>query len=54
MSKYQETTSIVEVSRVFGRGKTQIPSDIRKILGVKDGTKLVWKLEGGKIVVELA
>ena len=53
-SKYQQTESTVDVSKVFGRGKTQIPADVRRILGLKDGTKIVWKLEGGKIVVELA
>lgn len=54
MSKYQETTSIIAVSRVFGRGKTQIPSDIRKIMLLKDGSRVVWKIEDGKIVVENA
>jgi len=54
MSKYQKTDSTVDVSRVFGRGKTVIPSDVRKLLGLKDGDKIVWKLDNGKIVVEVA
>lgn len=53
-SKYQPTESIVDVSKVFGRGKTQIPSDVRKTLGLKDGDKIVWKLENGKMTVALA
>lgn len=53
-SKYQPTESIVDVSKVFGRGKTQIPADVRKMLGLKDGDKIVWKLENGKVVVEVA
>lgn len=54
MSKYQATESTVDVSRVFDRGKTQIPSDVRKILGLKDGNKIVWKLWNGRMVVEVA
>jgi len=54
MSKYQQTESTVDVSKVFGRGKTQVPSDVRKLLGLKDGDKIVWKLENGKVVVEVA
>jgi len=54
MSKYQATESIIDVSKVFDRGKTQIPSDVRKILGLKDGDKIVWKLENGKMTVVLA
>jgi len=53
-SKYQQTESTVDVSRVFGRGKTQIPADVRRFLGLKDGTKIVWKLENGKITVGVA
>lgn len=53
-SKYQATESTIDVSKVFGRGKTQIPSDVRKILGLKDGSKIVWKLENGKMTVGLA
>ena len=54
MSKYQATESTIDVSRVFDRGKTQIPADVRRIMGLKDGTKIVWKLENGKITVAVA
>lgn len=53
-SKYQQTESTIDVSRVFGRGKTQIPVDVRRMLGLKDGTKIVWKLENGKVTVTVA
>ncbi len=53
MSKYQQSTAIIDVSKVFDRGKTQIPSDVRKIMGIKDGSKIVWKVENGKMFVEL-
>lgn len=54
MAKYQATESTIDVSKVFDRGKTQIPVDVRKMLGLKDGDKLVWKLDNGRIVVEVA
>jgi bifunctional DNA-binding transcriptional regulator/antitoxin component of YhaV-PrlF toxin-antitoxin module len=54
MSKYQATERTIDISKVFDRGKTQIPSDVRKIMSLKDGDKIVWKLENGKIVVEVA
>jgi len=30
------------VSRVFGRGKCSIPRDVREMLGVSDGDKILW------------
>lgn len=55
MSKYQETTKrLVDVSRVYQRGKTQVPSLIRKMLGVKDGDRISWFSEQGKIIIERA
>ncbi len=54
MAKYQATESTIDVSKVFDRGKTQIPSDVRKLLVLKDGDKIVWKLENGRVFVEVA
>ena len=54
MAKYQATESTIDVSKVFDRGKTQIPSDVRKLLVLKDGVKIVWKLENGRVFVEVA
>jgi len=48
------TEQIIAISKVFQKGKVQVPSDVRKMLGIKDGTKLVWKLKEGKIFVEAA
>ena len=33
---------VVQVSVLFQKGKTQVPEEIRKILDVLDGDKLVW------------
>lgn len=52
--KYHVTEEIIAISKVFQKGKVQVPSDVRKMLGIKDGTKLVWKLKEGKIFVEVA
>lgn len=52
--KYHMTEEIIAISKVFQKGKVQVPSDVRKMLGIKDGRKLVWKLKEGKIFVEAA
>jgi len=49
---YQATRKILAVSKLYQRGKTQVPSEVRQILNVKDGDKLVWVIENGKIIVE--
>jgi len=49
---YRETRKILEISRIYQHGKTQVPSVIRKLLQLKDGDSLVWSLENGKIIVE--
>jgi len=54
MAKYQPSNRTLAVSRVYQHGKTQVPSDVRGILGLQDGDKIVWKLENGKIVAEHA
>ena len=33
---------IVATSKIFQKGKTQVPSEVRKDLGLKDGDTLVW------------
>ena len=45
---------IIGVSSLFQRGKTHIPVDVRNILNVKEGDKIVWVLESGKICVRSA
>jgi len=43
----------VAISKIFDRGKTVIPSEIRKKLGVTDGDKLVWVEDAaGRVYVE--
>lgn len=54
MSKYTETRKVVGISKVFQRGKTQIPADVRKAFGLKDGDKILWIVESGKWVIERA
>ncbi len=36
---------IIAVTKVFGRGKTQIPSEVRKLLDLRDGDRVVWLLD---------
>ena len=42
------------LSTVFQRGKSQVPLVIRDLLGISDGSKIVWKLKDGEIFVEVA
>ncbi|MBA7493686.1 hypothetical protein ES702_04248 [subsurface metagenome] len=46
-------TKVIEVSKLFQKGKTQVPEEVRKMLDVVDGDKLVW-IAGAddKIIVE--
>ena len=43
---------ILKTSKVFQRGKTTIPVEIRKLLNVEDGDNVVWFYEDGKIFIE--
>lgn len=45
---------IIDTSTIFQRGKTQVPVEVRKILGIEDGEKIVWILDSGKIVIDSA
>jgi len=42
----------VAVSKVSVRGQTAIPKAVRFYMKLNDGDFLVWKIEGGKIMVE--
>ena len=33
---------LIEVCKVYARGRVQIPSEIRDELGLKDGSKIAW------------
>jgi len=54
MSKYEPSRRIKAISKLYGKGKTSVPSEVRKSLGAKDGDKILWIKEEGKWVVELA
>ncbi|MDR2157041.1 MAG: type II toxin-antitoxin system PrlF family antitoxin, partial [Clostridiales Family XIII bacterium] len=41
----------MEVAKITSRGQITIPIDIRKKLGVKEGDKVVFIEDGGRIVV---
>jgi len=43
--------TVVGISTVYQRGKTQIPATIRKVLKVKDGDKVMWVLKDGEYVL---
>jgi bifunctional DNA-binding transcriptional regulator/antitoxin component of YhaV-PrlF toxin-antitoxin module len=43
---------IVATSKIFQKGKTQVPSQVRKELDLKDGDTLVWIKLGERYAVE--
>ena len=44
---------VIQVSKIFQKGKTQIPDEVRTLLKVVDGDKIVWiESADGKILVE--
>ncbi len=45
---------IVAVTKMLCRGQTYIPSDIRRMLGLKGGDKIVWIEENGKVFIQKA
>lgn len=42
---------IVGFSKVFSGGKTMIPKDVREIMGIEDGSGVLWIREGDTIYV---
>ena len=52
--RYEITAGVLATSKIFQRGKTTVPSEVRDKLELEDGDKLVWVQEGGKIYVESA
>lgn len=43
----------VTTSKIFDRGKTTVPSEVRRALGVSDGDKIAWMRDSsGRFYVE--
>ena len=45
---------MMELAKITTRGQITIPVEIRKKLGVKDGDKVVFLEENGRIIMENA
>lgn len=53
MPRYEESKKLIAMSKVYQRGKAQIPSEIRKILELRDGDKICFfQDEEGNILIE--
>lgn len=53
MSKYQTEKQFLGAGKVYQHGKTQIPRDVRRKLGLTEGSHIIWWwLEEGKILIE--
>ena len=44
----------MELAKVTMRGQITIPVEIRKLLGIKDGDKVIFIEENGRVVIENA
>jgi AbrB family looped-hinge helix DNA binding protein len=44
----------MELAKITTRGQITIPAEIRKKLGVKDGDKVIFLEENGRIIMENA
>ena len=44
----------MELAKITMRGQINIPVSIRKLLGVKDGDKVIFLEENGRVIVENA
>jgi len=51
MSTHEDDSDIVDISRVFQRGKTVIPSGVRSLLGISDGDKVIWRYDKLKKII---
>ena len=51
VGKYEKTDGLIAVSTLFQRYKTQVPKEVREKLELKDGDKMIWVNEGGRIYV---
>jgi len=56
MGKYviRDIHRVIAISTIFQRGKTQVPAEVRELLNIGDGDKILWVQEGGRIYVEPA
>ena len=44
-------TALLETAKVMPKGQVTIPADIRKLLGVEPGDKVVFVSDGKRVVV---
>ncbi len=40
--KPESTLIILKTTKIYGKGRTQIPPEVRKKLGLKDGDSIAW------------
>lgn len=52
--KYQESTKIFALAKMYQKGKIQVPSEVRRKLSIIDGEKILFLIKDGNIVIEKA
>ena len=43
---------VLKVTRLGRYHRTTVPDEVRKLLGLREGDKIVWVLENGRILIE--
>ena len=54
INEIQKGAFVMELAKITVRGQITIPVAIRKLLGVKDGDKVIFMEENGRVIVENA
>jgi AbrB family looped-hinge helix DNA binding protein len=44
--------NVYAITKVYGRGRTQIPDEVRNQLGLRDGDKVIWYADGSRICIK--
>ena len=47
-----ELRGLLGVSKAYQHGKTQVPKDVREVLNLKDGDRVLWYNEDGVVFVK--
>ena len=45
------TMPLEEISTITAKGQTTVPKSVRNALGLKSGEKIVFRIEGGQVIV---
>jgi bifunctional DNA-binding transcriptional regulator/antitoxin component of YhaV-PrlF toxin-antitoxin module len=50
-ARYLASPKVFAISKVFQHGKTQVPKEVREVLHLTDGDRILWYSQDGIIFV---